>query len=103
MSFSPLRAGASIEYLTFDFARLMPTGTTITSAVWNVTREAGTADASPGAMKSGSPVISGSRVSQLVQPTIAETQYCMECVASLSDGQSIPLADTVWVVADLCG
>jgi len=99
MTFS-VKTPAAKEFFTFNFARRLSAGETIVSAAWTVTVKEGT-DASPSALLSGSPAISGSRVSHLIIGGVADTRYCLQCVATTSAGQEIALTDDVWI-RDAC-
>lgn len=56
-----------------------------------VTRHAGTADASPSAMVSGSPSVSGSVVLQKLVDGTVGTDYLLRCLASAPDGSKYVL------------
>lgn len=97
MSFDP-KVPAAREFFSFDFRWQLAVAETISSAVWTVTVLSGT-DAAPSAMKSGNPVIAGSKVSHLIIGGIAGVKYCMECKAATNAGQEIVISDTVTVQA----
>lgn len=98
MSFSPAKKPSERESFAFNFAQLLPAGVTIASAVWTVTVVQGT-DSNPSAMVSGSPLIQGSKVSQLIIGGVDGVEYCLSCQATFSDGQKPILCDTLWVRA----
>jgi hypothetical protein len=71
---------------TFDFAEDLASGETISTADWAVTVVTGT-DASPGSVLTGSPTISGSKVTHMVQGGVDGVIYCVRCRATTSQGQ----------------
>lgn len=75
-------------YVVFEFAALT---TTPSAPVVTVTRHAGEADATPSAIKSGDPTVSGSRVLQLVIDGVAGTDYLMRCEVDAPDGSHLVL------------
>lgn len=97
MSFPILYVGAEEDH-AFRYTLRLPAGVTIASAEWTLTVLEGT-DPTPSASLSGSPAISGDKVSQRIIGRIADVQYCVQCKATLSDGQKVPLTDTLWVRA----
>ncbi len=86
--FDPKDPGETVV-LGFDFANLTdtPTSPTITA-----TRHAGTADASPSAILSGSPSISGTQVLQKVTGGTAGTDYLLRCEVDGPSGTHYVLA-----------
>ncbi len=95
MEFDPKKPAAQ-EYFALRFTRQLATGITIVSAVWTCTVVSGT-DAAAAAMISGPAVIVGDKVSTLVIDGVDGVQYCLECMATFSDGQRVPLCATLWV------
>lgn len=85
------------EYFGFRYRALLPDAVVITSAVWSITVLEGT-DADAADMISGSPIIADDLVSQLIIDGVAGVKYCLECLATFSDGQKVALCDTVWVL-----
>lgn len=75
--------------LGFDFANLTDTPT---SPAITVTRHAGAADASPSAILSGSPSISGTQVLQKVTGGTAGTDYLLRCEVDGPSGTHYVLA-----------
>lgn len=75
--------------LGFDFVNLTSTPS---APVIAVTRHAGAADASPGAIISGSPSISGTKVLQKVVAGVTGTDYLLRCTVSAPDGSVYILA-----------
>jgi len=71
---------------TFDFAEDLASGETISSSEWVVTVVQGT-DATPSGVLSGSPTISGSKVTHLLQAGLDGVTYCIRCRATTSQGQ----------------
>lgn len=100
MSFSD-KAQAEKETFTFDFVRLLGTGETISTSTWTVTVKAGT-DPTPSSMLSGAPAVAGTKVSHLIQGGVLDTRYCIKCQITTSAGQTLELADDVWVRATAC-
>ncbi len=76
--------------VAFDFAALTDTPSSPAVAA---TRHAGTADASPSAILSGSPVVSGTKILQkIVVGGTAGTDYLLRCHVSAPDGSVYVLA-----------
>lgn len=71
-------------FVVWNFAALTDTPS---SPVVTVTRHAGEADASPSAIVSGSPTISGTKALQLVVDGTDGTDYLMRCEVDGPDGQ----------------
>lgn len=69
-------------FVRFEFATL--TGTPSSPTV-TATRHAGSADATPSAILSGSPTVSGSLVLQKVIDGVDGADYLLRCVASAPD------------------
>lgn len=96
--FTPPKTPTEEEFYSFDYARLLGPGETISGSVWTVSVLEGT-DASPSSMLSGAPSVSGSRVSHKLIGGVVETRYCIKCQATTSLGQKIELSDALWVRA----
>lgn len=75
--------------LAFEFAALTdtPSAPEVTA-----TRHAGTADASPSAILSGSPTVSGTKILQDVVAGTAGTDYLLRCKVGAPDGSVYVLA-----------
>ena len=75
-------------FVRFEFAALTdtPSSPTVTA-----TRHAGAADASPSAILSGSPTVSGTQVLQKVIDGVDAADYLLRCVASAPDGSKYVL------------
>jgi hypothetical protein len=71
---------------TFDFAEDLATGETISSSDWAVTVVKGT-DATPSGVLTGSPTISGSKVTHMLQGGLEGVTYCIRCAATTSQSQ----------------
>jgi len=95
MSFSP-KTPAAEEFFGFNFVKQLPAGETISSAEWTITVKQGV-DPNPSAMLSGSPVISGTKVTQKIVGCVDGVQYCLTCTATTNGPEKIPLFDTLWV------
>lgn len=80
--FSP-KDPSEVIMLAFDFSALT---TSPSAAVVTVTRHAGSADATPEAIKSGSATVSGSKVIQRVSDGVAGTDYLLRCQVDAPDG-----------------
>lgn len=63
-----------VRPLTFDFAQVIGSGETISTAATSIIVRDGT-DANPSAMLSGAPTISGTKVTQKVTGGISEVTY----------------------------
>lgn len=85
MDFDPKRAN-EIEVFTVDFAALLPTSVTITSATWSISPVGGS-DAQAASMIIGAASISGSLVSQKIGGGVPGLRYAPICTANFSDGQ----------------
>ena len=79
---SLIKPGETVT-LAFDFVKL--TSAPLTPAV-TVTWRAGTADASPSSIKSGSPQISGTKILQQIKPTVDGADYLLSCGVDTADG-----------------
>lgn len=67
-------------YVGFDFG---PSTDTITFAVFEITRLSGSGDSNPSAMKSGGPVVQGTRkVLHLLTAGVDFTDYQVRCTAT---------------------
>lgn len=75
--------------LAFEFAALTDTPS---APEVTVTRHAGTADASPSAILSGSPTVSGTKILQDVTAGTAGADYLLRCQVSAPDGSVYVLA-----------
>jgi hypothetical protein len=95
MTWSPKRVSEA-EAFTADFAGgvtpRLGTGETIVSAVWSVSVVTGV-DATPSAMLSGSPSISGAKVTQMITGGVKGVTYQLICTAQTSAGQTLVLPD----------
>jgi hypothetical protein len=91
MDFTPKRI-AEREVFTVDYAALLGTGETITTAVWSITAQRGI-DASASAMIQGSATISGTKVSQVISGGLADVFYAPMCIATTSTGQALVLPE----------
>lgn len=89
---------AEVVTLTFDFVNLTDTPT---SPDITVTRHAGTADASPSAILSGSATISGTKTLQQVQDGVDGTSYRMRCKVFAPDGSEYVLTGILPVKSQL--
>lgn len=74
----------------FDFGAQLPLGETISSATVAVAVYAGE-DAAPAAMLSGSPVIDGGVVTQLLTAGVLGVTYIVTCLATFSGGQILAM------------
>jgi hypothetical protein len=75
--------------VAFNFADLTDTPS---SPDVVATRHAGTADASPSAILSGSPIVSGTKILQTIVGGTAGTDYLLRCQVSAPDGSVYVLA-----------
>ena len=96
MSFKPHKQPGEQEYFAFDFELSLDDDETIESATWTVAVVQGT-DPSPSAMLSGSPIVDGSKVSQMIIGGLSDVQYRLSCQAVTNLGQTLELYDTLWV------
>jgi hypothetical protein len=97
MSFHPPKRPTEQEYYGFDFAACLANGETINSnpaPVFTVTVVDGT-DASSSALLSGSPVITGTVVSNLIVGGLNGVTYELACLVTTSTGQKIQLCETL--------
>lgn len=85
--------------LVFDFLSVLPAGVTISSASVTASTYSGT-DAAPSAILSGSPTISGSKVTQKVTVGVLGVTYLLLASATLSDGQVRQLSGFLCIVPD---
>lgn len=87
MSFSP-KDPSTEEYFDFDYAgdRRMAAGETILSASISISVVSGR-DPNANSMLSGSVVISGRLVRQLVVDGVVPTKYHLKCLVTTSNGQ----------------
>ncbi|HZF19499.1 MAG TPA: hypothetical protein VE008_07310 [Burkholderiales bacterium] len=97
--FTPPKQPAAEEYFGFDFVRQLAVGEAILSAVCTLVVVDGAGDPNPGAMLSGAPVISGTKVSQKIIGGVGGTRYCFTILATTDGPEKIPLSDTFWVQA----
>lgn len=87
-----------IRPVFFDFSGELKTGETLTSvAPLEVTVQSGT-DPTPANLLSGSAVISGAMVQQMVKPTINGVSYHLRAVAATSLGSQLVVAANLRVV-----
>lgn len=93
--FSP-KAPAESVVVGFDFARLTSGPL---SPVITIARHAGEADANPGAMLSGSPSVSGSKVLQRIVAGNVGTDYVLTCQIDTADGSRYLLSGVLPVRA----
>jgi hypothetical protein len=82
------------EQFTFDFSPVLGSTETISSAACTVTVQEGT-DSSPSAIKSGSPAISGSKVTQRIYNGLDGVIYRLQMTATTS------VSNVYTIVADL--
>lgn len=94
--FTPPKRPIEREFFAFDYRALLAAGEVIDEATWSIAVAQG-ADAAPAAMLSGSPVINGTKVSQLVIGGVNNVQYLLQCTAETSTGQILVLDATLWV------
>lgn len=95
MSFSS-KVPTEDEYFGFDFAARLATGETISSVTFSIAVVIGV-DASAAAMLSGSPVITGAIVKQLVIDGVVDVTYRLTASAVTSAGQTLVESDEVSV------
>lgn len=93
--FSP-KQPAEIVTVAFDFASLT---TSPTSPVVTATRHAGEADATPSAILSGSPSVSGSKILHKVTAGTDGTDYLLTCQVDTAAGERYILAGVLPVRA----
>jgi hypothetical protein len=84
MSTLPFKDPLEKLWVAFDFSEELGTAV-ISSAVVAASLRVGT-DATPGAVLSGTPVVQGGAVLQVVQGGVAGATYGLVCTATLSDG-----------------
>ena len=73
------------ELFTFDYSLVLQQGETLTTATANVIVMNGS-DSNPTAILVGTPVISGTKVSQRISGGVSETTYRLEITASTNNG-----------------
>jgi hypothetical protein len=84
---------------TFDFLSRLAVGETISAAAVAATVYSGT-DASPSAILSGSPSISGSKVTQKITAGTLGVVYKLMCTVTTSTSQLLVLAAFLVIVPD---
>lgn len=84
--YSPMKVGETL-LLGFDFTDLID-AITPGSAVVNITRRSGTADADPGAMKIGAPQVNGLVVSQMFTALVAGANYVLSFQVDTPSGET---------------
>ncbi len=82
----PAKDPAERKLVSFVFDADLAEGASIASATVSIATRAGV-DASPAAVLSGAPIISGGAVMHLVRDGIAGTDYDLRCLATDSTGQ----------------
>lgn len=87
--FSPTDPG-EIEAYSFDFARLLGTGETISSSAWSIVVVSGV-DASPSSRLIGSAHVTGSVASQLIGNCLGGVTYLVTATVTTSTGQTLAL------------
>lgn len=97
MSFSS-KTPAEDEYFGFDFTLRLATGETISSASFAIAIAVG-ADAGVAGMLSGSAVIDGAIVKQLVIDGVAGVTYRLTATVVTSAGQTLVESDELLVAA----
>ena len=81
--------------VTFDYTALT---TSVTAPTVMCTMASGIVDASPSALLSGSPQISGAKVLQKIVGGLNGANYDLKCVATAADSSIYALADVLPVV-----
>ena len=85
---------------TFDFTSRLGATETLSTAVVTASVYSGT-DASPSAIISGSPTISGKKVTQKVTTGTLGVTYELLCTVSTSLGQTLQLSGFLVIINDL--
>ena len=89
--FSPLDPAAlETSTFTFDFAALLGTGETISTATWSIAALVGF-DTAPLSRLIGSPQITGTQVLQRIGTCVAGETYRITATISTSAGQTLTL------------
>jgi hypothetical protein len=86
-SFSP-KAADETQYFTFNYANVLASGETISSAAVTISNPVGNPSNSGTLATSGSPIIDGANVSQLIGGGRTQDQYIIKCRIVTSSGQS---------------
>lgn len=84
------------ELFGFDFTDMVVSGVVINSATCDIQVLIGD-DQDLTYMLPQAPSVAGLLVSQLVIGGVANTKYCLDCIATTSDGQEIKLSGEFWV------
>jgi len=95
--FSP-KSPTETEIFTFDFARVLASNETISTASVVSIVKTGT-DANPSSMISGVSTITGTKILQKITGGVSGVYYSLQCSAVTSLGQTIMLAFNLSVVS----
>ena len=82
---------SEVLLITCDFTDYLTTGETISNQTWTSTVKTGT-DIHASDMVTGTPAVSGSRCSLLVQKGENGVDYIVSCLATTSTGQKLKLS-----------
>ena len=97
LEFTPHKIQAETEIYGFNFKDLLPAGVTVSGSAWTVTVLSGV-DASPAAILSGAPSVSGSIVSQAITAGVVDVKYCIQCKATTTNASVSPiLSASLWI------
>lgn len=89
VTFPKKRAG-ELRACPFDFTSSLSAAVTLVSATCTASVYSGN-DASPSALLSGSPTVSGNVATQLTTGGVSGTIYSLLCKGTLSDGQQLDI------------